>query len=53
MAHARVGSISTAKTLIRVAFTAVSLSSIGIAHSAKPYHPPAHNYYQNNWMGGH
>ena len=37
-------------TLIRVAFIALSLNSIGIAHSAAPYHTPAHNYYQNNWM---
>jgi len=46
------GSIFTAKTLIRVAFTALSLHSIGIAHSATPYQAPTQNYYQNNWMVG-
>lgn len=50
--HAMFGSIVTAKMLIRVAFTALSLHSIGIAHSATPYHAPAHNYYQNNWATG-
>jgi hypothetical protein len=40
----------TTKTLIRAAFTALSLSSIGVAHSQPAYHAPAHNYYQNNWM---
>ena len=40
----------TVKTLIRAAFTALSLNSIGVAHSQpSPYHPPAQNYWQNNW----
>ena len=47
------GSIFTTKTLIRVALTAISLNSIGIAHSATPYQVPSHNYYQNNWTAGH
>jgi hypothetical protein len=46
------GRFFTVKTLIRVAFTALSLNSIGVAHSAVPYQAPAHNYYQNNWMAG-
>jgi hypothetical protein len=46
------GSIFTAKTLVGVAFTVISLSSTGIAHSATPYVAPTHNYYQNNWMAG-
>jgi hypothetical protein len=46
------GHFFTVKILIRVAFTALSLNSIGIAHSAAPYQAPAHNYYQNNWMAG-
>jgi hypothetical protein len=52
VAHAMFGSIFTTKTLIRVALTAISLNSIGIAHSATPYQTPAHNYYQNNWTAG-
>ncbi len=52
MAQALLRFIFTTKTLIRVALTAISLNSIGIAHSAMTYQPPAHNYYQNNWMGG-
>jgi len=47
------GHIFTTKNLIRVAFTALSLSSIGAAHSATGgYHPPQQNYHQNNWIGG-
>jgi hypothetical protein len=43
--------IFTTRNLIRVAFTALSLSSIGAAHSAPTgYHPPQQNYQQNNWM---
>ena len=52
VAHAMFGSIFTTKTLIRVALTAISLNSIGIAHSATPYQAPAHNYYHNNWTAG-
>jgi hypothetical protein len=39
----------TVKTLIRVAFTAISVASIGVAHSAPAYHHPPQNDYQNNW----
>ena len=52
MANAMFGRVFTAKTLIRVAFTALSLSSIGVAHSQTSYQAPAHNYYQNNWIAG-
>jgi hypothetical protein len=52
MAHAMFGSIFTMKMLIRVAFTAISLSSVAAANSAMPYHAPTYNYYQNNWMTG-
>ncbi len=41
----------TMKTLIRVGFMALSISSIAAAHSETAlYHAPAHNFYQNNWM---
>ncbi len=50
MTHIILGHLFTTKTLIRAAFTALSLSSIGVAHSQTTYHTPAHNYYQNNWM---
>jgi hypothetical protein len=50
--HGMFGRFFTVNTLIRVAFTALSLNSIGIAQSATPYHTPSHNYYQNNWMAG-
>jgi hypothetical protein len=52
MAQLMFGRLFTVKTLIRVAFTVLSLNAIGIAHSATPYRAPAHNYYQNNWMAG-
>jgi hypothetical protein len=52
MAQVMFGRLFTVKTLIRVAFTVLSLNSIGIAHSATPYQAPTHNYYQNNWMAG-
>jgi len=43
--------ILTMKTLIRAGFMALSLSSIAAAHSeTAPFHAPAHNFYQNNWM---
>jgi hypothetical protein len=45
-----IGHLFTTKTLIRAAFTALSLSSIGVAHSQTNYRTPAHNYAQNNWM---
>ncbi|HEX3573032.1 MAG TPA: hypothetical protein VHU42_00405 [Rhodopila sp.] len=39
------------KTLILAAFTAIVLGT-GIARAeSSGYHAPAHNYYQNNWMG--
>ena len=51
MTQALFARIFTVKSLIRVAFTVVSLNSIGVAHSQpSPYHAPAQNYYQNNWM---
>jgi hypothetical protein len=51
MAHAIFGRVFTIKTLIRIAFTALSLNSIGVAHSQSwSYHAPAQNYYQNGWM---
>ena len=41
----------TTKALIRAGFMALSLSSIASAHSEpSPFHAPAHNFYQNNWM---
>jgi hypothetical protein len=52
MRHGMFGRFFTVNTLIRVAFTALSLNSIGIAQSATPYQTPPHNYYQNNWMAG-
>jgi len=52
MARNIVERLFTAKTLIRVAFTALSLSLIGVAHSETRYQTPSHNYYQNNWMSG-
>ncbi len=43
--------VLTIKTLIRVAFTAISLSSIGAAHSeTKQYHHAAKNDHQNQWF---
>jgi hypothetical protein len=51
MTQALFARVFTVKSLIRVAFTVLSLNSIGIAHSqATRYHAPAQNYYQNNWM---
>jgi hypothetical protein len=47
----RIKRFVTVKTLIRAAFTAMSIASIGAAHSEQ-YHAPAHNFYQNNWMAG-
>jgi hypothetical protein len=38
------------KTLI---LAAVVILGLGAANTqAGPYHAPAHNFYQNNWMGG-
>jgi hypothetical protein len=43
--------VLTVKTLIRAGFMALSLSSIAAAHSeTAPFHTPAHNFYQNDWM---
>ena len=50
MTHIILGRLLTTKMLIRAAFTALSLGSIGVAHSQTTYHAPAHNYYQTNWM---
>jgi hypothetical protein len=46
------GHFFTVQTLIRAAFVALSLSSMGIAHSqtSSSYRAPAQNYWQNNWM---
>ena len=52
LTHEMLKRLFTVKTLIRAAFTVLSLSSIGIAHSQSAYHAPAHNYHQNNWMAG-
>ncbi len=52
MARTLVRTLLTTKTLIRVAFAALSIASIGVAHSSpQPYQPPAQNYHQNNWIG--
>jgi hypothetical protein len=52
MIHAIFGRVFTVKTLIRAGLTALSLSSIAVAHSEpRQYQAPAHNFYQNNWMG--
>ena len=45
-----IGHLLTTKTLIRAAYAALSLSSIGAAHSQTTWQPPAHNYHQNNWV---
>ncbi len=51
MARFLVTRVLTIKTLIRVAFTAVSLASIGVAHSeTKQYHHAAQNDHQNQWF---
>ncbi|MGD0110012.1 MAG: hypothetical protein ABSC06_39250 [Rhodopila sp.] len=43
--------VLTMKTLIRAGFMALSLGSISAAYSeTAPFHAPAHNFYQNNWM---
>jgi len=49
MTSAATKRIFTVKTLIRAAFTAMSIASIGAAHS-ETFHTPAHNFHQNNWM---
>ena len=49
MRHEMFWRFFTIKTLIRAAFTALSLSSIGVAHSQpSPFHAPAHSDYHNN-----
>ena len=46
------GRFFTVKTLIRAAFTAMSVSSIGVAHSQpSSYQAAGQSYYQNDWMG--
>ena len=53
MTHGMPKRLFTVKTLIRAAFTVLSLGSIGVAHSqSAPYHTPSHNFQQNNWMAG-
>lgn len=41
------------KTLILAVFVTLGFS-VGAANAAHPtgYHPPAQNFYQNNWMAG-
>jgi hypothetical protein len=51
MTYAAARRFFTVKALIRAAFTALSIASIGAAHSAT-YHAPQQNSHQNNWMGG-
>ncbi|MDB5402911.1 MAG: hypothetical protein QOF70_293 [Acetobacteraceae bacterium] len=51
MTYAMFGRLFTVKMLIRAGLAALSLSSIGIAHSQQPPHPvPA--VYQSDWMAG-
>jgi hypothetical protein len=38
------------KTLILATFVILGLA--GATSNAAPYHTPAHNFYQNNWMSG-
>ena len=40
------------KTLIRAAFTVLSLGVAAAHGEPSHYHTPAYNYYQNNWMAG-
>jgi hypothetical protein len=51
MTHAIFRQVFSAKALIRAGVMALSLSSIGAAHS-QTYHTPAYNFHQNNWMAG-
>jgi hypothetical protein len=39
------------KTLILAAFTAIVLGAGVASAESNTYRTPAHNYYQNNWMG--
>ena len=41
---------SSAKILIRAAFTILILGFIAAQGQAAQNHTPAYNYYQNNWM---
>lgn len=52
MTRSMVDRVFTVKTLVRAAFMALSISSIGVAHPAQPFQPPSQNYQQNNWMAG-
>jgi hypothetical protein len=38
------------KTLIRAAFTVLSLGIAAAQAQPSHYNTPSHNYYQNNWM---
>ena len=40
------------QTLIRAAFAVLTLGVAAAHGQATPYHTPANNYYQNNWMAG-
>ncbi|HET6309298.1 MAG TPA: hypothetical protein VFG12_19050 [Rhodopila sp.] len=38
------------KTFIRATFTVLVLGIATAQAQSSPYHTPAYNYYQNNWM---
>jgi hypothetical protein len=40
------------KTIILAGFAILTLSIGSASTLAATYHTPAHNFYQNNWMGG-
>jgi hypothetical protein len=40
------------KTRILVALIALSLGVVTANAQSQQYRAPAHNFYQNNWMGG-
>jgi hypothetical protein len=41
------------KTVFLAALAVLTLSvSIANSGAAEPYHAPAHNFYQNNWISG-
>jgi len=41
------------KALFLAAFVSMGLNmGMSMAADTHSYHAPAHNYYQNNWMGG-
>jgi hypothetical protein len=40
------------RTIILAAAIAMTLGMESVNAETQPYHAPAHNYYQNNWMAG-